>query len=47
MAVIDVTPEGLLLLREIAPGVSVADVQTMTEPILTVSPDLKEIELKI
>jgi len=46
MAVIDVTPEGLLL-REIAPGVSVADVQTMTEPILTVSPDLKEIELKI
>ena len=45
LAVIDVTPEGLLL-REIAPGVSVTDVQAVTEPTLIVSPDLKEIELK-
>ena len=44
LAVIDVTPEGLLL-REVAPGVSVADVQAVTEPILIVSPDLKEMEL--
>ena len=46
LAVIDVTPEGLLL-REIAPGVSVTDVQAVTEPTLIVSPDLKEMELKI
>ena len=45
LAVIDVTPEGLLL-REIAPGVSVTDVQAVTEPTLIVSPDLKEMELK-
>ena len=36
LAVIDVTPEGLLL-REIAPGVSVTDVQAVTEPTLIVS----------
>jgi 3-oxoacid CoA-transferase subunit B len=40
MGVIDVTPEGLLL-REIAPGLSVEDVQKMTEPILRIAPDLK------
>ena len=45
LAVIDVTPEGLLL-REIAPGVSVTDVQSVTEPKLIVSPDLKEIKTK-
>jgi len=44
LAVIDVTPEGLLL-KEIAPGVSVADVQAVTEPTLIVSPDFKEMEL--
>ena len=44
LAVIEVTPEGLLL-REIAPGVSITDVQAVTEPTLLVSPDLKEIEL--
>ena len=40
LAVIDVTPEGLLL-REVAPGVSARDVQEKTEPTLRVSPDLK------
>jgi len=45
LAVIDVTREGLRL-REIAPGVSVTDVQAVTEPTLMVSPDLKEMELK-
>ena len=44
LAVIDITPEGLLL-REIAPEVSVADVQVVTEPALIVSPALKEMEL--
>lgn len=45
LAVIDVSREGLRL-REIAPGVSVTDVQAVTEPTLMVSPDLKEMELK-
>jgi 3-oxoacid CoA-transferase subunit B len=46
LAVIDVTPEGLLL-REVAPGVSATGIQAMTEPTLIVSPDLKEMELGI
>lgn len=45
LAVIDVTPAGLCL-REIAPGVSVTDVQAVTEPTLIVSPNLKEMELE-
>jgi 3-oxoacid CoA-transferase subunit B len=40
MAVIQVTPEGLLL-EEIAPGLTPEDVQKATEPRLIVSPDLK------
>jgi 3-oxoacid CoA-transferase subunit B len=40
LAVIDITPEGLLL-RELAPGVSVENVQKLTEPTLRVAPDLK------
>jgi len=44
LAVIEVSPEGLLL-KEIAPGWSVAEVQALTEPRLIVAPDLKEIEL--
>ena len=44
LAVIDVTPEGLLL-REVAPGWTVEDVQALTEPKLIVAEDIKEIEL--
>jgi 3-oxoacid CoA-transferase subunit B len=40
LAVIEVTREGLVL-REIAPGVTPADVQTLTEPSLQLSPELK------
>jgi 3-oxoacid CoA-transferase subunit B len=39
LAVIDVTPEGLLL-REVAPGATVESVQEVTEPTLTVSAEL-------
>ena len=41
MAWIRVTPEGLVL-EEIAPGLTVEDVQRATEPKLRVSPELKE-----
>lgn len=44
LAVIEVTPDGLLL-KEIAPGWSVPEVQDLTEPGLIVSPEIKEIEL--
>ncbi len=44
LAVIEVTPQGLLL-KEVAPGWSAAEVQALTEPKLIVAPDLKEIEL--
>ncbi|MEO2130972.1 MAG: CoA transferase subunit B [Microbacterium sp.] len=40
LAVLDVTPEGLVLV-ELAPGVSVEDVAAATEPEITVSSDLK------
>jgi 3-oxoacid CoA-transferase subunit B len=40
LALIEVTPEGLLL-REVAPGVTPAAVQALTEPHLLVAPDLK------
>jgi len=43
LAVIKVTPDGLLL-AEIAPGLTVEDVQSVTEPRLLISPDLKEME---
>jgi 3-oxoacid CoA-transferase subunit B len=39
MAVLDVTPEGLVL-REVAPGVSARDVQERTQPTLLVPSDL-------
>jgi 3-oxoacid CoA-transferase subunit B len=44
LAVIEIIPEGLLL-KEIYPGLSVQDIQSVTEPKLLVSRDLKEIEL--
>ncbi|HVB59523.1 MAG TPA: CoA transferase subunit B [Candidatus Acidoferrales bacterium] len=40
LAVIEVTPEGLLL-REVAPGLTPDDVQKVTEPRLHLAPDLK------
>jgi 3-oxoacid CoA-transferase B subunit len=44
IAVIEVTPEGLLL-KETVHGWTVDEVQSFTEPKLLISPDLKEIEL--
>ena len=44
LAVIEVTPQGLLL-KEIYPGLTAEDIQSVTEPRLLVAPDLKEIEL--
>jgi 3-oxoacid CoA-transferase subunit B len=44
LAVIDVTPEGLVL-RELAPGVSAKDVQSKTEPVLHAGPDLVTMSL--
>jgi 3-oxoacid CoA-transferase subunit B len=44
VAVIEVTNEGLVL-KEMVPGWTVEEVQTLTEPKLIVSPDLKEVEL--
>ena len=44
LAVIEVTPQGLLL-KEVYPGLTPEDIQSVTEPKLIVSPELKEIEL--
>jgi len=44
LAVLEVTPQGLVL-KEVYPGLTVEDIQSVTEPRLIVSPDLKEIEL--
>jgi len=44
IAVVEVTGEGLLL-REVAPGWTAEEVQSLTEPRLRIAPDLKEIEL--
>jgi 3-oxoacid CoA-transferase subunit B len=43
-AFIDVTPEGLVL-REVAPGVTVDQVRALTEPKLIVAPDLREMKV--
>ena len=43
LAVIDVTPEGLLL-KEVYPGLTPEDIQSVTEPKLIISPELKDIE---
>ena len=45
MAVIDVVPGKGLLLKEIAPGISVEDVQNQTEAPLIVSPSLKVMDV--
>jgi 3-oxoacid CoA-transferase subunit B len=44
LAVIDIVPEGLLL-KEIYPGLTLEDLQSVTEPKLLIASDLKEIEL--
>jgi 3-oxoacid CoA-transferase B subunit len=44
LAVIEVTDKGLLL-KEVAPGLTAENVQSVTEPKLIISPDLKEIQL--
>jgi 3-oxoacid CoA-transferase subunit B len=44
LAVIDVTPEGLVL-RELAPGVSAKDVQALTEPMLRVPSDVIDVKV--
>ena len=44
IAVIDVTKQGLIL-REIAPGWTAEEVQSLTESKLILAEDLKEIEL--
>jgi 3-oxoacid CoA-transferase subunit B len=44
LAVMEITPKGLLL-REVFPGLTVEDIQSVTEPKLIISPDFKEMEL--
>ncbi|AKT38774.1 CoA transferase subunit B [Chondromyces crocatus] len=46
LAVLDVTPEGLIL-KELAPGVSARDVQERTEPTVKVPPDLTEMRFSV
>jgi 3-oxoacid CoA-transferase len=44
LAVIEVTSKGLVL-KEVAPGWTAQEVQSLTEPKLKIAPDLKEMEL--
>jgi acyl CoA:acetate/3-ketoacid CoA transferase beta subunit len=44
MAVIEVTPEGLVL-KELAPGFTPEEIQAVTEPTLIITGDLKEVEI--
>ena len=44
LAVIEVTDKGLVL-KEVAPGLTAEDIQSVTEPKLIIAPDLKEIQL--
>ena len=44
LAVMEVTDKGLVL-KEVAPGLTAEDVQSVTEPKLVISPDLKEMAL--
>ena len=43
LAVLEITPKGMVL-REVAPGLTAEQVQSVTEPKLIIAPDLKEIE---
>jgi len=43
LAVIEITPEGMVL-KEVVAGLTADDVQSVTEPKLIISPDLKEID---
>ncbi|WP_257449940.1 CoA transferase subunit B [Archangium lipolyticum] len=43
-ALMDVTPEGLVL-RELAPGVTVEQVQAITEPKLKIAPNVREMSI--
>lgn len=43
LAVLEVIPEGLLL-KEVYPGLTPENIQSVTEPKLIIAPDLKEIE---
>jgi 3-oxoacid CoA-transferase subunit B len=45
LAFIDITPDGLVL-REIAPGHTVADVRAATEPALTEAADVREMAIR-
>jgi 3-oxoacid CoA-transferase B subunit len=44
LAVIEITPEGMVL-KEVLTGLTTKDIQSVTEPKLIISPDLKEMEL--
>ena len=44
LALIDVTGQGLIL-REMAPGLNIHEIQAVTEPALIVSTDVKVMEL--
>jgi 3-oxoacid CoA-transferase B subunit len=46
LAVVDLTPDGLLL-RELAPGVGVAEVRAVTEPDLVEAEDLHEMAIPV
>ena len=45
LAVLDVAPDGLVL-RELAPGVTVDEVKARTEPAITVAPDCREMTIQ-
>jgi 3-oxoacid CoA-transferase subunit B len=44
LAVIEITPKGMVL-KEVVAGLTAKDIQSVTEPKLIISPDLKEMEL--
>jgi 3-oxoacid CoA-transferase subunit B len=44
LAVIEITPKGMVL-KEVLSGLTAKDIQSVTEPKLIISPDLKEMEL--